>query len=260
MSILRNRVLRTEDPAFLDDGRHPSTTSSCRASLAHVVYVRSTMASARLLEVDTSEAPAMPGVLAVLTVDDPRSPTSPVDVPPEPGSCGLLARDVVRYVGEPIAAVVAETGPRPPTPPSSSSSTTTRSRRSSTPRPRRPPTAPFPAAESQIVMAMDDSGMSADFSGCEVVVEQRIINQRMAPCPIEPRSAAAHWDDDGRPGRALQQPGAHPIREGVAKVLGLEESQVRVITPDVGGSFGSKSSPYPEDLLLGPIASASADP
>ena len=257
MSILGNRVLRTEDPAFLTTGGTYVDDVVLPGAPAHVVYVRSTMASARLLEVDTSEAAAMPGVLAVVTVDD-------IDIADQAPSMGflnqqmlrpLLARDVVRFVGEPIAAVVAET----------------RSQATDgaelvivdydpleavvDPESALSPAQPlFPDADTQGVMSIPAGGMTADFSACEVVVEQRIVNQKVAPCPIEPRSAAAYWDDDGRLVVYSSNQGAHPIRESVAKVLGLADDQVRVVTPDVGGSFGSKSSAYPEDLLLGPLA------
>ena len=257
MSILGNRVLRTEDPAFLTKGGTYVDDVVLPGAPAHVVYVRSTMASARLLEVDTSEAAAMPGVLAVWTIDD-------VDIADQAPSMGflnqqmlrpLLARDVVRFVGEPIAAVVAET----------------RSQATDAaelvivdydpldavvdPVAALAPAQPlFPDADSQGVMSIPAGGMTADFSDCEVVVEQRIVNQKVAPCPIEPRSAAAYWDEDGRLVVYSSNQGAHPIRESVAKVLGMEEDQVRVVTPDVGGSFGSKSSAYPEDLLLGPLS------
>ena len=257
MSILGNRVLRTEDPAFLTTGGTYVDDVELPGEPAHVVYVRSTMASARLLEVDTSEAAAMPGVLAVVTVDD-------LDIADQPPSMGLLnqqmirpllARDVVRFVGEPIAAVVAETLAQATDaaelvivdydPLDAVVDPTT----------ALAPAQPlFPDADSQAVMSIDNRSMQADFSACEVVVEQRIVNQRVAPCPIEPRSAAAYWDDDGRLVVHSSNQGAHPIRETVAKVLGLPEDRVRVITPDVGGSFGSKSSAYPEDLLLGPLA------
>ena len=201
MSILGNRVLRTEDPAFLTTGGTYVDDVVLPGAPAHVVYVRSTMASARLLEVDTSEAAAMPGVLAVWTIDD-------VDIADQAPSMGflnqqmlrpLLARDVVRFVGEPIAAVVAET----------------RSQATDAaelvivdydpldavvdPVAALAPAQPlFPDADSQGVMSIPAGGMTADFSDCEVVVEQRIVNQKVAPCPIEPRSAAAYWDEDGR--------------------------------------------------------------
>ena len=257
MSILGNRVLRTEDPAFLTKGGTYVDDVVLPGTPAHVVYVRSTMASARLLEVDTSEAAAMPGVLAVVTIGD-------IDIADQAPSMGflnqqmlrpLLARDVVRFVGEPIAAVVAET----------------RSQATDAaelvivdydpldavvdPEAALSPVHPlFPDADTQGVMSIPAGGMTADFSDCEVVVEQRIVNQKVAPCPIEPRSAAAYWDEDGRLVVYSSNQGAHPIRESVAQVLGLTEDQVRVVTPDVGGSFGSKSSAYPEDLLLGPLA------
>lgn len=257
MSILGNRVLRTEDPAFLTTGGTYVDDVVLPGAPVHVVYVRSTMASARLLEVDTSEAVPMPGVLAVVTVDDLEIP----DLVPSMGFLNqqmlrpLLARDVVRFVGEPIAAVVAETcaqatdaaelvivdyDPMPAV---------------VDPEAALAPAHPlFPDAETQGVMSIPAGRMTADFSGCEVVVSQRIVNQKVAPCPIEPRSAAAYWDDDGRLVQYSSNQGAHPIRDQLAGALGLDTAQVRVVTPDVGGSFGSKSSAYPEDILLGPLA------
>ncbi len=257
MSILGNRVLRTEDPAFLTVGGTYVDDVVLPGEPAHVVYVRSTMASARLLEVDTSEAAAMPGVLAVVTVDD-------LDIPDQAPSMGflnqqmlrpLLARDVVRFVGEPIAAVVAETRAQATDAAELVIVDYDPQDAVIDPEAALDPAHPlFPDAATQGVMSIPAGNMTADFSECEVVVEQRILNQKVAPCPIEPRSAAAYWDDDGRLVQYSSNQGAHPVRDQLAATLGLDTTQVRVITPDVGGSFGSKSSAYPEDILLGPLA------
>jgi carbon-monoxide dehydrogenase large subunit len=120
MSILGNRVVRVEDPTFLteggtyiDDIRDPALTGA-----AHVAFARSTVAHARIRNVDVADALAAPGVVAVVTVQDLGLPDRPP--PPQPFgpdlpsinpamSRALLARDVVRYVGEPIVAIVAET-------------------------------------------------------------------------------------------------------------------------------------------------------
>ncbi|HEC08599.1 MAG TPA: xanthine dehydrogenase family protein molybdopterin-binding subunit, partial [Acidimicrobiales bacterium] len=93
----------------------------------------------------------------------------------------------------------------------------------------------------------------ADFSGCDVVVEQRLVNQVLAPVPIEGRCAVATWED----GRLIQWAsgqGVHPVRDALAEAYGLDPSQVRVIGQDVGGSFGAKSGAYPEEVLLGHLA------
>ena len=73
----------------------------------------------------------------------------------------------------------------------------------------------------------------------------------MTAAPIETRSGAAHWTDDGRLVHYSACQGAHPTRDLLATVYGLEPSQVRVIVPDMGGGFGAKSRSYPEELALG---------
>ncbi len=110
MSILGNRVLRSEDPRLLTDGgRYTADLRDPRLDGAlHAVFVRSTVAHAELLGVDVAEAAAAPGVVAVLTGAD-------IDLAPMPGMLKadmgrtLLARDRVRFVGEPVAVVLAET-------------------------------------------------------------------------------------------------------------------------------------------------------
>jgi carbon-monoxide dehydrogenase large subunit len=91
--------------------------------------------------------------------------------------------------------------------------------------------------------------MTANFDDCEVVVEQRILNPRMAVAAIEPRCAAASWDGDHLTVYASSQ-GVHQQQSQYLLIYGLEPSQVRVITPDVGGGFGGKGFPLPEELLV----------
>ena len=95
------------------------------------------------------------------------------------------------------------------------------------------------------------SRQQADFSGCEVVVEERIVNQRLTAAPIEGRSGAAFWTDDGRLVHYSACQGAHPTKALLAEIYGLPAAQVRVIVPDVGGGFGAKARTYPEELALG---------
>src|SRR3954468_2525085 len=106
MSILGNRVLRKEDPKFLTVGGTYVDDVALDGAL-HVHYVRSTLAHARILSIDTADAAAAPGVVAVITAADvdlaPLSTNNPGM--PRP----LLAGEEVRFVGEPVVAVVAET-------------------------------------------------------------------------------------------------------------------------------------------------------
>jgi carbon-monoxide dehydrogenase large subunit len=211
------------------------------------------MAHARLLSIDASEALSMPGIRAVWTAAD-------IDIAPAGPANGMmnkamlfpyLAIDTVRYVGDLVAIVVSEDK-----------------------------TSGVDAAETVIVdyepleavLDMDDSfsnrvllhpdaetnvvltfaARSNDdiFADCEVVVDLVIENQRVAPAPMEVRSCVSTWDGERLTQWACSQ-GAHGARDGLAEVFGLDKSQVRVITPDVGGGFGAKSGVYPEEILVG---------
>src|SRR5262249_33956898 len=91
----------------------------------------------------------------------------------------------------------------------------------------------------------------ADLAPCQALVAERIVNQRMTAAPIETRSGAAFWTDDGRLVHYTACQGPHPTRDLLAGVYGLDPSAVRVIVPDMGGGFGAKSRTYPEELALG---------
>ena len=108
----------------------------------------------------------------------------------------------------------------------------------------------FPDHGSNVVMRFA-SPTPADFSACEVVVEERIVNQRLTAAPIETRSGAAYWTDDGRLVHYSACQGAHPTKALLAEIYGLDPAAVRVVVPDVGGGFGAKSRTYPEELALG---------
>ena len=252
MSILGTRVVRIEDPRFLT-GEGTYIANLPMPGALHLTFVRSSMAHARLIGVDASEALSMPGIRAVWTAAD-------IDIAPAGPANGMmnktmlfpyLAIDTVRFVGDLVAIVVSEDK-----------------------------TSGVDAAETVIVdyepleavLDMDDSfsnrvllhpdaetnvvltfaARSNDdiFADCEVVVDLVIENQRVAPAPMEVRSCVSTWDGTRLTQWACSQ-GAHGARDGLAEVFGLEKSQVRVITPDVGGGFGAKSGVYPEEILVG---------
>jgi aerobic carbon-monoxide dehydrogenase large subunit len=264
-SILGNRVLRKEDPKFLTSGGvYVDDVRVDLVGAAAVTYVRSTMASARILGIDVDEARQAPGVLAVFTDADVRP-----DLGDFPSDMGLLnqdmvrpwlARDVVRYVGEPIAVVVSETraqgmdaaelvfvdyDPLPVVVDPEES--------------RRGETTLHEAAGTNVAFEIPPR-KPAELDDCEVVVRQRIVNQRVAPCPLEVRAAAALWTEDGRLTHWASTQGPHGVRDALAKAYGLENAQVRVISPDVGGGFGAKGATYPEELLMGWVARKVARP
>jgi aerobic carbon-monoxide dehydrogenase large subunit len=263
MSILGNRVQRVEDPdlltgvaTYVDDVTMPSAP-------AHVVYVRSPLAFARIESIDADDALAAPGVLAVLTSAD-------IDFPDQEVELGflnadmrrpLLARDVVRFVGEPVAAVLAET--RAQAADAAEQVFVDYEPLDAVVDPEQAHdhgTTLFPQAASPYAMEIPADDFVADFDDCEVVVEQRIVNQRVAAVPIEPRVAACWWDDDGRLIHWSSCQGAHPVRDALARLYGLEPAQVRVVVPHVGGSFGAKNGMFPEELLLAELARRSGRP
>ena len=111
-SILGNRVLRKEDPKFLTTGGKYVDDLNDEPMLQgalHVTYVRSTVAHGRINSIDTSDAASMPGVVAIFTAESLGLQPVPAGMPAAFGvvvARTLLASDKVRYVGEPIAAVV----------------------------------------------------------------------------------------------------------------------------------------------------------
>jgi carbon-monoxide dehydrogenase large subunit len=104
------------------------------------------------------------------------------------------------------------------------------------------------------VYATFDSDRQADFSDCEVVLDLRVENQRINGAPIEPRSGLAYWETGPDGDRLVHYSacqGAHPTRDVLAKLYDLPLSRVHVIVPDVGGGFGVKSRTIGEELTLG---------
>lgn len=261
-SILGNRVLRKEDPKFLTVGGKyvdDLLDEPMLAGALHVTYVRSTVAHGLITSIDTSDAAGMPGVVAVLTGADLGLQPAPSPYNPA-ATRTLLATDKVRYVGEPLAVIVSETREQGEdaaemvvvdydvleafvdVETAMASSTLL-----------------YDACGSNVVfdttvLGIPENTGDAFFEGCEVVVKGRFVNQRVAPCPLEVRGAAAAWGADGRLTQWLSTQHAQGAHGPIAATNGVEPAQVRVLTPDVGGGFGAKIGAYPEELLLGVVA------
>ncbi len=265
MSILGNRVLRKEDPKFLTVGGNyvSDVKDPLLSGAVHVTFVRSTVAHGEITNIDISDAVAMPGVVAIYTAQDlglelaPTFPFTPMHLR------RLLTSDTVRYVGEPVAVVLTEhayqgedaaeavivdynvlhavidineaiAGE----------------------------TLLFPSTGSNICFDSAAMGMPKNVEGlfddCEVVISQRIVNQRVAPCPLEVRAAAAAWDGDGRLHLWASTQGPQAWREALMPIY--PDANPRVISPDVGGGFGAKIGPYVEELVMGILAKAVGRP
>ncbi len=260
-SILGTRVQRKEDPKFLTTGGVYSddVVDPRLEGAAHAVFVRSAVAHGTIESIDTEGARDMPGVLSVHTAASLG--LEPIPSPFNPGAArSLLASDKVRHVGEPIAVVVAETYEQAtdaaemvfadyeflPTLVDIEAALAS-------------DTLIYEAAGSNGVFDTTALGIPENtptddyFADCEVVVNGRFLNQRVAPCPLEVRASAAVWDGDTLV-QWISTQGAQGDKVHFIAANGGEGTNVHLITPDVGGGFGAKIDAYPEELLMGSLA------
>ena len=251
--VRRKETLRfvTGTGRYVDDLLPPDTL--------HAAFVRSACAHARIKAIDVEAARTMPGVHAVFTGEDIAQKIKPLRV----GGSSLLreiklyplAVDKVRYFGEPLAVVVADNRylaedaveivsvdyePLPVV--------------------VDPEAAMEPASAcvhedvgSNIVYKYHfaTDGIDKVFQQADVVIKERIRSHRITACPIEPRAYLAHFnqqEDSLTMWSATANP--HSLRTRIADILSFPESRIRVIAPDVGGSFGIKIQTYQEELLL----------
>jgi carbon-monoxide dehydrogenase large subunit len=244
-SILGNAVRRVEDPELLTG--HGTYVDNLRIpGCAHAVFVRSPFAHATVTGLDTSAAEAAPGVLAVFTAASLGDTPAPAFME-VPGITRLpLAADRVRYVGDPVALVVARTRAEAvdaaelvdvdyePLPAVVDMEAALE------------PGAPLQFEElgSNVARGMRDPDDSDPFEGADVVVRLRMENQRLATAPIEPNAIAVEPTGDGLTAHvSTQHP--HLTRDMLAGYTGLPAEAVRVVAPHVGGAFGGKAGISP---------------
>ncbi len=270
-------VKRIEDRALLG-GTGQFTDDFAPAGQAQLYFLRSPHAHARLVAVDVAPALAMPGVLLVLTGADlaaagvkqmqvtlpfKRPDGSALAAPPRPA----LALDAVRFAGEPVAAVVAETLAQArdaaeaivveydelPAVTGLAEAAL--------------PGAPqiWPAASGNVVAETkygDTAAADAAFKAAAHVVALDLVNQRLAPVTMEPRVVLAEHDaatDRLTVRLSSQMPSS--ARDALAtELLGIPADKVRVLIGDVGGGFGMKTGLYPEDAVVAFAARAAKRP
>ncbi len=261
MSILGTRVLRTEDPRFLTSGGvyTEDVVDERLAGACHVFFARSPVAHARIEAIDISAAREAPGVIAVFTGADLA------ELPEiKPGALfnqqmtrRILATDKVRFVGEPVAVVVTEQAYQGED----------AVELVDVDYDVLPAVVDFAEAASDKVLLYEEAGTNVAanfgdasqldehlFDECEVVTTRTILNQRVAPAPMETRAGAAVWGEDGRVTAWIPNQGAQGTQGGLARLLGLKPEQVHIITPDVGGAFGAKFGADPEHALVAWVA------
>ena len=253
MSILGNRVLRKEDPRFLR-GEGSYVENLPLEGALNVTFVRSLFAHARIGGVDTTTAEALPDVQVFTGADIDVGPLGP---PPLPGleqgmKRPLVAVDVARFVGDIVAIVVSE---------GRAAGEDAAELVLVDYDPLQAVVRPADSVKDEVLLfpevGTNVAGRSGSpehdeslFDGCDVVVSDTIVSQRMAPCPLEPRSAAAEVGPDGRITAWFSTQTPHQDRMVLAMTLGLDPADVRVIAPDVGGGFGAKMLGAEEILVV----------
>jgi carbon-monoxide dehydrogenase large subunit len=255
------RIQRREDPRLITG--HGRYVDDMRLNaMAHMTVVRSPHAHARVLRIDLTDALAAKGVVAVYTARDFRTvlagaiPVTAAFVPDKKQVPDQypIAEDEVVYQGEPVAVVVAEDRYL-------AADAAQMVRVDYEPLPAvmdlekaMAPGSPVVASGRPDNIAWDTEfpggDIDAAFAGADVVVRERITQQRLYPIAMEMRGCIADFvpfDNRLTLWTSTQVP--HFIRLFLSGALGLPEAQMRVVAPDVGGAFGSKIRPYPEEYL-----------
>src|SRR3984893_15107978 len=265
-SVIGDRAKWREDVRCLT-GRGSYLDDLAFEGLTHAVVLRSPHAHAVIERIGTDRARAAPGALAVLTAEDARSdghkplrPSAeangqtgePFAFMPQP----LLAEGKVRYVGEPVALIVAETQAQALDAAEQvvvdytllPAVTTTAAARAS----EAPELSPEVPGNVCFDCHLGDADtVKAAFASAAHLVGLQVDNHRIVTNPIEPRGLVGLWDAvSGRYTAHVSSQSIHATRDNAARALGVAPAAVRFVAPDVGGGFGAKNFVYPEHVLM----------
>jgi carbon-monoxide dehydrogenase large subunit len=261
--LIGQRIKRREDPRLIQ-GKATYVDDIALVGMRHIAFKRSDIAHGRIKSIDTRAAEAMDGVEAVFTgkqIAEFLAPM-PIGTPFPSPEHRAVAVDTVRFVGEPVAVVVASDryvakdaadaivvsyDPLPAVVDLEQAMTGK-------------PTVIHPAFPNNLAVPLvpsgsDDAKVDAAFSKAEVVISQRMMNQRLAPNTMEPRGVVAHYEAGKGTmtiWSATQNP--HILRTFIAALTGLGQDQVRAIAPEVGGGFGAKINIYAEEYVAAAIS------
>ncbi len=255
-SILGTRVLRTEDPELLF-GTGEYVGDLDLGNQLHLVFVRSEMAHALITGIDTEAAKQAPGVVAVFTAADLGiAPFQSMATVHDDFARPALAGDKVRFVGEAIVAVVAETMVQAKDAADMVIVDYEVLPAVVTPEEALTLDAPlvFEQHGDNVAMATTDPVNPDLFGDADVIIRGRYVNQRLAVAPMEPHGAASAIDDDGRlvVYGSTQMP--HLLKMLMCQALGVGKDDLHVVTPLVGGGFGGKAGIYPEQVVVAAVA------
>ena len=270
--LVGQRVKRREDPRLIQ-GRATYVDDVKLAGMQYIAFKRSDVAHGRIRSIDTSAAQAMDGVEAVFTgaqiaeLLGPMPIGTPFPSPPH----HAVAIDTVRYAGEPIAVVVAQDRyiardaadaivvdfePLPAVvDPELAMQGKPAVIHAEFPNNIALPTISSGTGVSPDGKTVDDSAITRAFDDAEIVISQRMHNQRLAPNAMEPRGVVAHFEPAKQSltiWSSTQNP--HILRSMIAGMLKLGEDQVRAIAPEVGGGFGAKINIYPEEYIAAVVS------
>ncbi len=261
-TLVGKRIKRREDPrlitgtaTYVDDIQMPG--------MHHACIVRSPHGAAKIKSMDVKPAAEMPGVVAVFTGQDAAA------VGPVPCGASLpglrvphhhvLAMDRVYFIGHPVAVVVAtdryiarDAADRVEVEYEALPAVTDVEKALEAGAPAVHPEWPDNTA---FTYHQEGGDVDGAFGEAEVVVKQRITSQRLIPCAMETRGVVADWRSGDKTLNlysSTQIP--HLMRSLVAQMLGIPEHHMHVITPEVGGGFGSKLNVYAEEALMGFVA------
>jgi len=270
-TMIGAKIHRREDPRlvsgegrYVDDFTRPGTLS--------LALVRSPHAHARIKSIELTAAAKAPGVVAVYTHKDfakvvsgtmPVTPSFVAEKKQVPPRFPIAEKEVV-YQGEPVAVVLAETKYQ-----AADAANLVEVDYEVLPAVMDLDKALEPNSPKAHSGAPDNLGWdltyipddAAVMKEADVVVKERILQQRLAPTAMEPRGVLAEYSrPDGTMTVWLSSQSPHFVRLFLAGALSIPENKIRVISPDVGGGFGSKISPYSEDWLVPAAAKMSGRP
>jgi aerobic carbon-monoxide dehydrogenase large subunit len=270
--LVGTRVKRREDPRLIQGGATYVDDIKI-AGMQYVAFKRSDIAHGRIRSVDVTAAQGMDGVEAVYTGAQIAEllPPMPIGTPFKSPQHHAVAVDTVRYVGEPVAVVVASdryaardaldaisvTYDSLPAVVDPEEAMTGKPGLVHADFPNNIALPEMPSGTGALVPGKppDDTAINKAFADAEVVISQRMFNQRLAPSPMEPRGVVAHYEK-GKGTLTIWSSSQNPhmLRSMIAGVLGMGEDQVRAIAPEVGGGFGAKINIYGEDYVLAALS------
>ena len=255
-----SRTERREDPALIT-GRAGYTDDIDRPRMVHAAFARSQYGHAEIADVDTAGAEALDGVVAVFTADDVDTESIPAEVPVRgdmirdgvPGQ-PMLARDRVRYQGQPIAMVISED--RYVAHDAINEIDVSYDRLDAVIAPDDAVDAASPtiheAAPDNVAYEWnvgDPDATDEAFATASHVTSLDLVNQRVVSNPLEPRGMIADYDpNDHKLTAWISTQAPHDHQSYLAGAVGLPVNRVRVIAPAVGGGFGTKGKFYPDEI------------